>query len=71
VGKVIRAKASGILVSPEIDVATSSGLGFHAARTPPDALDLAFEMKGKGTTIAALRHGGEIMPAPGNARYAE
>jgi len=71
VGRVIREKATGILVSPGIDAETASGLGFRAAKTPQDALDLACDMKGKGATIAVLRHGGEIMPILGNAPYAE
>lgn len=71
VGRVIRDKAAGILVSPGIDAATASGLGFQAARTPQNALDLARDMKGKGATVAVLRHGGEIMPLLGNALHAE
>jgi lactate racemase len=70
VGRVIREKAAGILVCPGIDAATTSRLGFHAAGTPQDALNLALDMKGKGATIAVLRNGGEIMPMPGNAPHA-
>jgi nickel-dependent lactate racemase len=70
VGRVIREKATGILVSPGIDAATAKRLGFHPALTPQDALDLALEMKGKGATIAVLRNGGEIMPIPSSAPHA-
>jgi nickel-dependent lactate racemase len=70
VGRVVREKATGILVSPGIDAATASALGFLSAETPQAALDLAFSRKGKSATVAVLRNGGEIMPVVRDAHHA-
>lgn len=70
VGRVVREKATGILVSSGIDAATASALGFLSAETPQAALDLAFSRKGKSATVAVLRNGGEIMPVMRDAHHA-
>ncbi len=67
VGRVIREKATGIIVSPGIDEQTVRSLGFRPAKTPQEALAMAFELKGKGASMAVLRNGGEIMPIPKDA----
>lgn len=62
VGRVIREKSTTILVSSGIDSETASRIGFQWAATPQEALNLAFERKGKTASIAILRNGGDIMP---------
>lgn len=62
VGRVIREKGRGILVSPGIDKATTEKLGFIWAATPQDAFSLAANEKGKNASVVVLRNGGEIMP---------
>lgn len=70
VGRVIREKATGILVSSGIDAGTTARLGLRFAKTPQEALDFALSVKGKKATIAVLRNGGEIMPILENAPHA-
>ena len=70
VGRVIREKASGILVSSGIDAGTTARLGFRFAHTPQEALGFALGIKGKNATIAVLRNGGEIMPILENGPHA-
>jgi lactate racemase len=62
VGRVIREKGTGILVSPGIPREVTSRLGFKWAATPQDALQLAINQVGKNAAIAVLKNGGEIMP---------
>jgi len=71
VGRVIREKATGILVSPGINAGTATRLGFHYAKTPQEALNFALDIKGKNATIAILRNGGEIMPIIGSTPHVE
>jgi nickel-dependent lactate racemase len=62
VGRVIRDKAHGIMVSPGIDPETQGHLGFEPARTPQQALEMAFAIAGAEARVAVLRHGGDILP---------
>jgi nickel-dependent lactate racemase len=62
VGRVIREKATGILVSPGIDPAAASHLGFQWAAGPREALDLALRLQGRRASVAVLHNGGEILP---------
>ena len=65
-GEVFR-KATGILVSPGIDPESQKKLGFQTARTPQEALERAFALKGRDATVLAFHHGGEIVPLAGGA----
>ena len=62
VGRVIRDRARGIMVSPGIPAETQARLGFKHARTPQDALNLGFEMAGPSAKVVVLRHGGDVLP---------
>lgn len=65
VGRVIRDRAQGIMVSPGIAPATQRRLGFEPARTPQEALGTARAMLGGNPAfggIAVLRQGGNVLP---------
>jgi nickel-dependent lactate racemase len=62
VGRVIKEKGKGILVSPGITRETTLRMGFQWAATPQDAFDLAIKQTGENASIAILKNGGEIMP---------
>jgi len=62
VGRVIRQKGEGILVSPGIDKETTEKLGFYWARNVQDAVELAYSMQGKDAVMIICKNGGEIMP---------
>jgi lactate racemase len=62
VGRVIRARARGIMVSPGIDPQTQRHLGFEPARTPQEALGRAFAFTGPRAKVVVLRQGGHILP---------
>jgi nickel-dependent lactate racemase len=62
VGRVIKEKAKGILVSPGISKEETEKLGFTYARDPQEALEIAFSLTGKGAKVAVLQRGGEILP---------
>lgn len=62
VGRVIRDKAHGIMVSPGIDPETQGHLGFEPARSPQQALEMALEIAGHDAQVAILRHGGDVLP---------
>ncbi len=65
VGRVIRDRARGIMVSPGIAPATQRRLGFEPARTPQEALGAARAMFGGNPAfggIAVLRQGGNVLP---------
>ena len=71
VGRVIRDKAHGIMVSPGIDPETQGHLGFEPARTPQQALEMAFAIAGSDARGAVLRHGGDVLPlVTGNGKTA-
>lgn len=62
VGRVIRDRAKGIMVSPGIKPETQSHLGFQSADTPQKALEMAFGIVGPKARVAVLRHGGDVLP---------
>lgn len=62
VGRVIRDKAQGIMVSPGIAENTQRAIGFTPARTPQQALDLAFTKLGRKAKVVVLRQGGNVLP---------
>jgi nickel-dependent lactate racemase len=72
VGRVIRDKAHGIMVSPGIDPETQGHLGFEPAHTPQQALEMALEITGPDAKVAVLRHGGDVLPlVAGNGKPLE
>jgi nickel-dependent lactate racemase len=72
VGRVIRDKAHGIMVSPGIDPETQGHLGFEPARSPQQALEMALEIAGPDAKVAVLRHGGDVLPlVAGNGKPLE
>lgn len=62
VGRVIRDRARGIMVSPGIRPGVQRRLGFQRASTPQKALEKAFELAGHSASVALLRHGGDVLP---------
>lgn len=62
VGRVIRDRATGILVSTGIPPDDARRLGFIPAATAEEALDIALEMKGRDARVAVLCRGGEALP---------
>ena len=65
VGRVIRDKGKGILVSLGVDKETTEKLGFYWAQNVQDALELAFSMQNSNASVIVSRNGGEIMPIVG------
>jgi nickel-dependent lactate racemase len=62
VGRVIKERASGILVSPGISKEQAERLGFIYARDPQEALEIAFSQLSRDAKVAVLQRGGEILP---------
>jgi len=62
VGRVIKERAKGILVSPGISKDETEKLGFIYARDPQEALDLAFSHLSRDAKVVVLQRGGEILP---------
>ena len=62
VGRVIKERAKGILVSPGISKEETERLGFIHAREPQEALEIAFSLMGRDAKVAVLQRGGEILP---------
>lgn len=62
VGRVIRDKARGVMVSPGIDPSVQRRLGFQPAGTPQEALDRAFAIAGRDAKVVVLRQGGNVLP---------
>ncbi len=62
VGRVIRDKARGIMVSPGITPEVQRHLGFEPAANPQEALEKALAIAGSGARIAVLQHGGDVLP---------
>ena len=62
VGRVIKERAKGIMVSRGISKSETERLGLIYAREPQEALDIAFSLKGHDATVAVLQRGGEILP---------
>jgi nickel-dependent lactate racemase len=62
VGRVIKERAKGILVSPGISKEEAERLGFIYARDPQEAFDIAFSHLSWDAKVAVLQRGGEILP---------
>lgn len=62
VGRVIKEKATGILVSSGISKTYAERLGFIHTNNFQDALNKAVEIKGKKATSIVVKQGGEILP---------
>jgi len=65
VGRLIKEKATGIMVHNGIPREDIEHLGFLYAETPQEALEMAFKITGKESTVAILRRGGEALPMLG------
>ena len=65
VGRLIKDKATGIMVRNGIGREDQVHLGFIPVDTPQEALMQAFGLVGENATIAVLRHGGEALPVVG------
>ena len=63
VGRVIKERAKGIMVSQGISKSETERLGFVHAREPQEALEIAFSLLGHDAKVAVLQRGGEILPA--------
>lgn len=62
VGRVIKEKAKGILVSKGILKEQTEKIGFIYAKSPQEALEIGFSLLGKDAKVAILHRGGEILP---------
>jgi len=62
VGRVIKERAKGILVTRGISEEESERLGFSYADEPRDALDMAMSFCGRDAKVAILQRGSEILP---------
>ncbi len=62
VGRVIKERATGILVSPGISKEEAEKLGFTYAKDPQEALGKAFSLSSSDAKVAVLQRGGEILP---------
>ncbi|MGH9469179.1 MAG: nickel-dependent lactate racemase [Terriglobia bacterium] len=68
VGRVIRDRARGFMVSKGIPADVQLHIGFEHARNARHALDQAFEIKGRQAKVMALRQGGHVLPVIAAAR---
>jgi nickel-dependent lactate racemase len=59
---VIKERAKGILVSTGISKEETERLGFFHAKSPQEALEIAFSLSGRDAKVAVLQRGGEILP---------
>jgi nickel-dependent lactate racemase len=62
VGRVIKERAKGIFVSQGISKEEKERLGLIHAENPAEALEMAFSMAGRKSSVAILQRGGEILP---------
>jgi nickel-dependent lactate racemase len=62
VGRVIKERAKGILVSTGISKEETERLGFFYAKSPQEALEIAFSLSGRNAKVAVLQRGGEVLP---------
>ncbi len=62
VGRVIKERGKGILVSSGISKEETEKLGFLYARSPQEALELALSLLSRNAKVAVLQRGGEILP---------
>ena len=62
VGRVIKERARGVLVSPGISKRETEKLGLIHSRNAQEALDIAFSLLGREAKVAVLQRGGEVLP---------
>ncbi|MDI7261345.1 MAG: nickel-dependent lactate racemase [Thermodesulfobacteriota bacterium] len=62
VGRGIKERASGIMVSKGISKEETERLGLTHASSPQEALEIAFSILGRYAKVAVLQRGGEILP---------
>lgn len=62
VGRVIRDRARGIMVSQGIPPEVQKKIGFEPASSPQQALDMALALSGPNARVVALRQGGHVLP---------
>lgn len=62
VGRVIKERAKGIMVTSGISREETQRLGFRYAQNPQDALGIAFSLTGSEAKVVVLKRGGEILP---------
>lgn len=62
VGRGIKERASGIMVSKGISKEETERLGLTYASSPQEALEIAFSRMGRHARVAVLQRGGEILP---------
>jgi len=62
IGRAIKGKRTGILVSPGISKNITEKLGFYYAKTAQDALELALKIKGNDAKVVVIKNGGSLMP---------
>ncbi len=62
VGRVIKERAKGIMVSKGISKKDTEKLGFIYAKDPKEALEIAFGLSGPQAKVTVLKRGGEILP---------
>jgi lactate racemase len=68
VGRVIRDRAKAIMVSEGIPVDVQRRIGFQPARSPQQALQMAFELAGNAAKVVALQQGGHVLPLRAESR---
>lgn len=62
VGRGIKERAKGIMVSQGIGKEETERLGFIHAQEPQEALEIALSRLGRDAKVAVLQRGGEILP---------
>ncbi|MGH9343898.1 MAG: nickel-dependent lactate racemase [Terriglobia bacterium] len=62
VGRVIKDRARGIMVSKWIPPGVQRHIGFEPASTPQEALSMALAAAGPASSVAVLRQGGHVLP---------
>jgi nickel-dependent lactate racemase len=62
VGRVIKERARGMLVTRGISKEESEKLGFLYAAEPQDALEMGISLCGRDAKVAILQRGSEILP---------
>jgi nickel-dependent lactate racemase len=62
VGRVIKERGKGIMVSQGISKKETEKLGFLYARTPQEALEIGLSLVGRDGKVAVFQRGGEILP---------
>ena len=61
-GRIVIERARGILVSPGVPKDVTEKLGMIYAKTPEEALSVAYGIVGEDAKVAVLRRGSEVLP---------